>query len=193
DPYVIFTAIIYFITYNYYSKLSSGTFDAAQQLSELLSQFREVLLFIENYPYKKGSKLDEFCSVYTEADQSPSEYLKRIGRLSSAASSQSNDIAWAITNALVPWDLYFAKKLDEFKEDLEPKLSVWLDHFYQLEALNSIANYAWLNDEYIFVLPTENEEPPIIEAKQLGHPLIDKNKKVVNDVAINRVGDIHLI
>lgn len=193
DPYVIFTAIVYFLVYNYYGDLTSGIFDEAQQINKLLSQFREVLLYLEDYPYKKGSRLESFCAVFTNDRQLPSTFLKRIIRLASAASSQSSELTWALLNAVVPWDMYFAKKLNAYKEELEPKLSVWLDHFYRLEALNSIANYAWLNDEYIFTLPSESSKQPIIKAEQLGHPLIPKNRKVTNSVAVDDIGDILLI
>ncbi len=193
DPYVIFTFIVYALVYNYYGELISGTFSEAQQIEKLLTQFREVLLFLEGFPYKKGSELKRFCSIYTEADQSPGKYLKRIIRLTSAASSQSSELVWALLNALLPWDLYFTKKLNEYKEDLEPKLSEWLDRFYRLEALNSIANYAWLNEEYIFVLPDEKRRQQVINAEKLGHPLISKNRKVTNDITVANTGDLLLV
>lgn len=193
DPYVIFTGIIYFLVYNYYGEYTSGIFDESKQIDQLLSQFRAVLLFLEDFSYKEDSNLKSFCSVYTKDAQSPSRYLKRIIRLTSAASSQSSELAWFLLNTFVPWDMYFAKKLDVYKRDLEPKLSVWLDHFYQLEALSAMANYAWLNDEYTFTLPSQGQPQPVIKAKQLGHPLIAKDRKVCNDITVGNVGDILLI
>ncbi len=191
--YVIFTFLAYVLTYNYYSKLSSGTVDEAQQIEKLLMQFRPVLQFLENFRYKRDSRLKEFCNIFHKGSQRPSIYLKRNIRIASAASSKSSDVVWFVLNVIGPWDLFFAKKLSDYKSDLEPKLTKWLDCFYKLEALDSLANFAWLNDEYIFSLPSPQKRSGIITAKNLGHPLIRKSKKVTNDVTIESSGDILLI
>lgn len=192
-PYVIISAVIYLITYNYFSDKISGLFDEAEQIESLLSQFRQVLLYLESFPYEKDSALKEFCSIYQTADQKPSAYLKKIIRIATAASSQSSELTWLLLNMIVPWDMYFAKKLNSFKADLEPRLNDWLDVFYKLEAMNALANFAWLNPAYTFALPDNKTSSPVFQASALGHPLIAKDKKVVNDVYIDDIGDIQLI
>lgn len=192
-PYVIISFVIYLLTYNFYSEKISGLFDEASQLYHLLSQFREILTYLESYQYKDQSALKDFCSPFYEGDQKPSRYLKKIVRIASAASSQGSELTWLLLNSLVPWDMYFAKRLGEYKKELEPKLSLWLDRFYQLEALNSMANFAWLNPQYSFALPHRKKTPPVFEAENLGHPLIPKTQKVTNDVRINNIGDVQLV
>jgi hypothetical protein len=192
-PYVIFTFLAYLLAYNFYSGKVAGLFNEAGQINNLLSQFREVLLYLESYPYKKDSALSEFCSVYHSGNQKPSGYLKKIIRIASAASSQGSELTWFVLNSLVPWDMYFAQKLDAYKHELEPKLRKWLHRFYRLEASNAIANFAWLNPSYTFSLPKKKQQSPVFEATDLGHPLIPDNQKITNDVAIDNVGDIQLI
>ncbi len=191
-PYVIFSFFAYLLAYNFYSSKVAGLFNEAGQIQNLLSQFREVLLYLESYPYKKDSALNEFCSVYHSGNQKPSGYLKKIIRIASAASSQGSELTWFLLNSLVPWDMYFAKKLDAYKQELEPKLSEWLNRFYQLEALNSLANFAWLNPAYTFSLPKKKQHP-VFKAANLGHPLIPKEQKVTNDMTIDKIGDIQLV
>jgi hypothetical protein len=192
-PYVVISFAIYLGTYNFYSSKIAGLFDEANQIQNLLSQFRKSLLYLESFSFKKGSSLQEFCAIYQREGQKPSKYLKRILRITSAASSQGSELIWLVINGLLPWDMYFSMKLHAYKKDLEPKLSKWLGRFYQLEALNAVANYAWLNPDYIFSLPEKNAGSPILKVRDLGHPLISEKQKVTNDVAINEVGDIHLI
>ncbi|HYW35866.1 MAG TPA: MutS family DNA mismatch repair protein, partial [Balneolaceae bacterium] len=192
-PFVIISFVIYLLTYNYYADKVSGLFDEATQIEKLLSSFRECLLFLESFSYRNDSRLQSFCAIFRQRGETPSNYLKKIIRISSAASSQGSELVWLLLNSLVPWDLYFAKRLNAYKKDLEPKLQAWLDRFYQLEALNSIANFAWLNPEYTFSLPRDDRASPILKAKDLGHPLIPKEEKVTNDVTIKKIGDIHLI
>lgn len=192
-PYVIISFVIYLSTYNFYSSKISGLFSEASQIQNLLGQFREVLLYLESFSFKENTHLQKFCAIYQSGDQKPSIYLKKIIRIASAASSQSSELVWLLLNMIVPWDIYFAKKLNAFKTDLEPKLSAWLDRFYQLEALNSMANFAWLNPNYTFSVPKEDKDPPVFKATDLGHPLIAKHKKVTNDVIIKDIGDIQLV
>ncbi len=191
-PFVIFSFVIYMLTYNFYSSKISGLFDEARQIEKLLTQFRPVLLYLESFTYQKESKLAGFCNVYHQPDKKPSHYLKKIIRIASAASSQSSELIWLLLNIIGPWDMYYAKKLNAYKNELEPKLTHWLERFYRLEALNCIANFAWLNDDYIFALPN-SDETSAFKAERLGHPLIPENKKVTNDLTIENTGDILLI
>lgn len=192
-PYVILSFAIYLLAYNFYSEKVSGLFEEASQINALLARFRSILNFLESYPYPQGSALREFCSLYHEEERRPSRYLKKIIRLSAAASSQSSELIWLVINGLLPWDLYFSMRLNAFKEELEPRLSNWLDHFHQLEALNAIANFGWLNPDYTFSLPRKDCKEPVIRARNLGHPLIPKERKVTNDITIEQTGDILLI
>ncbi|MDX1636427.1 MAG: hypothetical protein R3281_00565 [Balneolaceae bacterium] len=192
-PYVVFSFVIYIVVYNLNSEKVQGLFDAAYQMEKLLSRFSNILLYLEEYIFKKGSYLEAFCAPYNDEDSRPSRFLKKIVRLAAAASSQSSEIVWAILNLLVPWDLYFSHKLNQYKTDLREPLRKWLDHFYQLEALCSLANFAWLNPEYILTEPADERTEPVFKAENLGHPLIPHHKKVTNDITIDQNGTLLLI
>ncbi|MGK7371004.1 MAG: MutS-related protein, partial [Candidatus Halalkalibacterium sp. M3_1C_030] len=194
DPYVIFTFVVYLIVYNFNSDKVKGLFNAAYQMDKLLSRFSSILLYLERYPFKESSELKDFLSTYREADSKPSRFLKKVARLSAAASSQQNEILWFLLNAVVPWDLYYSYKLDNYKAELKPKLSAWLDKFYDLEALCSLSHFAWLNPHYNFEHPVEpGESDKAFEAKALGHPLIPENQKVTNDLTIDNIGNLILL
>lgn len=192
-PYVFFSFVIYLLAYNFNSGKVKGLFDASYQIEKLLSRFSAILIYLEEYPYKKGSKLKEFCGLYQQDKTRPSLFLKKIVRLAAAASSQKSDILWAILNLLVPWDLYFSYKLDQYKSELKDPLNRWLDHFYKLEALCSLANFAWLNPHYILAKPGSERSEPVLKASDLGHPLIPHDQKVTNDVTIDNNGSLILI
>jgi hypothetical protein len=191
-PYVIFTYVLYLGIYNFSSGKVSGLFDEASQIKKLLGRFHPVLEFLEHYQYPNSSRLKEFCGVFWDHAHSPSRYVQRIIRIASAASSQNSELVWFLINSLVPWDLYFAQKLSQYKQELAPKLSRWVDRFYKIEALSSLANFAWLNPQYSFALPDPKAAHPL-EAENLGHPLLPEEAKVTNDITIHDKGDILLI
>lgn len=192
-PYFFFTFILYLTIYSLNSNKIKGLFDSAYQIEKLLSRFSSLLIYLESFPYRENSRLKEFCSMYHQADTRPSRFLRRIIWLASAASSQSSELLWALLNLLMPWDLYFSYRLNRYKAELKGPLNRWLDRFHDLEALCSIANFAWLNPDYIFVLPGTEQVQPVLKAGELGHPLIPRGKKVCNDVTIERNGSLLLI
>lgn len=192
-PYVFFTFVIYLVAYNLNSEKTSGLFDAAYQIEKLLSRFRSILIYLEQYPFKEGSELKEYCALYRQEDTRPSLFLKKIERLAAAASSQTSDILWAILNLLVPWDLYFSHKLNQYKADLKDPLNRWLNRFYKLEALCALSNFGWLNPDYILAEPKPERSEPVLEAKSLGHPLLPHEQKVTNNITIDKNGTLLLI
>ena len=99
-------------------------------------------------------------------------------------------------NALVPWDNYCAYRLQRNKQHIALRLPEWLDAWYELEALSSLAAFAYLNPEY--TLPEladsgERDHPVYFEARDLGHPLIPVEKKVSNDFCLNASGEVIII
>lgn len=193
DPYIIISFVIYLIAYNFNTEKVKGLFASAYQMEKLLSRFSSILLYLEQYPCKNNTELHSFCSMYHNAETRPSRYLNKVVRLASAAALQKSQIGWILVNGIVPWDLYFARRMDKLKEDLEPRLTKWMDRFYELEALCSMANFAWLNPDYTFHLPEDNSPDAPFKATALGHPLIPKDQKVTNDITIDSVGNILLI
>jgi hypothetical protein len=191
-PYVIFTFVLYLVIYNFNSEKISGLYNEASQIVKLLKPFKAILEYLENHSYSGNPNLKDFCRPYWERSKAPSGYINRIVSIAGAASSQQSEIIWVLLNFLVPWDLYYAQKLSGYKQEVAPLLSRWLDRYYKLEALSSLANFSWLNPHYNFALPETNSDNPF-EAKDLGHPLIPEDEKVTKDLIIHENGEILLI
>ncbi len=171
-------------------------FDDAYHLEKSLRGFRAVAVFLETYRYGSHRRLAALCAPFRDAAQRPSRHLKRVARIAAAASSQKSEIWLVVLNALGPWDLYFAYRLDRFKEMLRVHLPTWLKTWYDLEALGALATFADLNPGYTFpeVLDApDSDHDTIFEAEALGHPLLDEAQKVGNDFAMSRLGDMILI
>ena len=192
-PYVFFSFVLYLTLYSLnYSKVK-GLFDTAYEIERLLTRFRSLLLYLESYPYKQNSRLREFCSIYHRAETRPSKFLNKAIRLTAAAALQKSELLRGIINLLLPWDLYFSHRLNRYKDELTEPLERWLDRFYDLEALCSMANYGWINPDYIHAVPEEFQRERVFEAEGLGHPLIPRREKVTNEISIDRLGSLLLI
>jgi DNA mismatch repair ATPase MutS len=135
---------------------------------------------------------------YTQRESAPTALLKGTARISSAATLKNNGLLWILVNAFVPWDLYCAYKLEQYKDQLSQRLPVWLDTWYELEAVCSLASFAYLNPEYTLpeVVPcarAEREQAALFHGLAMGHPLIAAEKKVTNSFAFNELGEVVII
>jgi len=181
---------IYIIRYRDFSEL----FDEIYQIEKLLEPLQSVLLHLERFTYKSGSNLAEFTRPFTSGTSRPSRIIQRLQILAGlAAVSQRNEFLWILLNGLVPWDFYFSQRLTHMKQEIKPRLETWLDRWYTLEALSSLANYAWLNPEYIYPEFAVAEDNSKLNLKQIGHPLIPEKKRIRNDFRMTEANKISLV
>ncbi len=195
-PLWMITFIIYAGIYLFNYRTYLGLFDDAYDLWNGLGIFRPILFHLEKYPYPASSSLKEVCGVFSQADSKPTRLLRKISLIASAASLQRNQILWLPLNALVPWDLFFAYQLELCKADLHQRLPVWLDTLYEIEALNSLANFAYLNPDLSFpeiIQPAEPSTKPLLQAQEMGHPLLPDATRVCNDFTLSNTGEIAVI
>lgn len=193
QAYWQFSLVLYLGIYFFQYRTYQSTFQEAYQISKDLQPLEKSLMFLETYPARQGCQLAGLLSVVKQSDQRPSSYLRKIVLISSAASLQNNQILSLLVNALLPWDIFFAHLLDGFKHKLSLLLPAWLNVWYQAEGLTALANFAYLNPEYRFPVIREPVTNPIFTASGLGHPLIVKSEKVVNDFSIADLGEVALI
>ena len=109
--------------------------------------------------------------------------MRRLGRLAAALGIRTNPILWLLAHLLVPWDFIFSYRLELVKKEIAHLLPRWLDAWYELEALNSLANFAYLNPHYVF--PELTSETNRLAAQGLGHPLLKPESKVCNDFELD--------
>jgi hypothetical protein len=172
-------------------------FEDAYFMRDAFAQLGGVFAYLEMYPYGRHERLKKLCEPYfSSRERRPSLLLKRLSRLAAAATLEKNQLVWLIVNIFLPWDTYCALRLNHYKTLIAKLLPTWLDTWFELEAINSLASFAYLNPEY--VLPevaagVEQNQPALLRARGMGHPLIAAEQKVVNDFAMNERGEIVII
>lgn len=187
-------SILYLFTTN---NLRGELFDEANTLSDAFTQMSVVFDYLETYRYGTHTRLKSLCAPFLDdKDQRPSTLLRRIAGVATAAALRKNMLLWIIINVIVPWDFYFAHRFYQYKEQIAKRLPVWLDTWFELEALCSLATFAYLNPDYLLpdvIASSDGSNEAVFEAKGLGHPLIPIEQKVVNDFSLERVGRIDII
>jgi len=155
-----------------------------QELEKTLRRFRSVFQYLERRGYQNSQGLAEICAPFLDARNRPSAELRRLEKLAAALGLRTNALLWLLVHAFIPWDFYFTYRLEVLKKELANLLPRWLDAWYEIEALNSLANFAWLNPRYVF--PEIASESIQFSARALGHPLIKTEFKVCNDFELSQ-------
>lgn len=168
-----------------------GMFDQALAMQAQLMRLAAIFRHLETYQYDHQPQLKTLCAPFTRAESMPSRSLRRVSLLAAAASLQRNPVLWVMLNFIVPWDIFFAYQLERSKAQLRHAVPQWLDVLYELEALNSLANFAALNPDYTF--PTFSEGDGVFKARAIGHPLIHHSSRVVNDFQMDELGQAILL
>jgi hypothetical protein len=188
--------MVYLVVYMARYRDMGELFDESYEMQKTLDPLKNVLLYLESYPYIHHPQLSRICAPFWRSDRRPSRYLRRIALIASATSLKNNLFIWAPINALLPWDFFFGHLLNQSRRQLQDLLPSWLNSWYELEALNSLANFAYLNPGYIFPIVFSNDDPsekPVFEARRLGHPLIEDDIKVTNDFSVDALGGVTII
>lgn len=111
----------------------------------------------------------------------PSRQIERLGRLLNLLESRNNQLFIPIA-ALLLWTTHIALAIEAWRGASGPLVSRWLGAIGELEALGSLAGYAYEHPTDPF--PEILAEGPRFEGEGLGHPLIPDARCVRNDVCL---------
>lgn len=191
-PYWLLSLTLYFAFYLYNSRLLGEFLDAVVELDKELGKFRALLVHLETFRYGKHEHLADLCTPFRDKKNPPSAQLKRIKMVTAGAGARMNPILGMLLNLILPWDFLFAYLASKLRRQAAQTLPGWLEVWYELEALCSLANFAYLNPDYNYpqITPAAN---PVFEAAGLGHPLIPAGRKVCNDIHIPALGEVNII
>lgn len=193
-PLWLGSALLYgvlFITLGF--QRTASLFSDVLFLTDRLRVLNGVFAFLERWRYAQMPQIEQLCQPFLVGEERPSAHIRRVQKVMTGVGLRQNWLLGFLLNALLPWDIFFAYRLDQCRTDLAAQLPRWLDIWYELEATSSLATFAYLN-------PGEGVWPelgvgdkPIFAATQLGHPLIHSEQRVCNDVRLDAGGPIYLI
>lgn len=180
----------------WYQSALKRSFDNVMLLYDELDKFKTILRYLETYPYGKNTHLKGLCEPFTSKETLPSVRLRTVTLLVTAVGPRVNPVLALLLNAVIPWDIVVGFFIDRCKAQCLRLFPQWVEAWSELEALVSLANFAYLHPEYVFpdmLSADEHPETALFEANDMGHPLIPSDQKVCNDFSLQRMGEITLI
>ncbi|HYN89896.1 MAG TPA: hypothetical protein VER55_15290 [Ardenticatenaceae bacterium] len=189
---LVLAATIYFVKW----REAGGVFELGLGLQAGLERLVAVFKHVERSSYRRQPHVRVLCAPFLDRADRPSGHLRRVARLVAATGVTQNPVLKVVVNLAVPWDLYFAHRLSYERATLAARVPAWLDTWFELEALASLATFAALHPDYAFPEIHSGPEPasqPPFRAVALGHPLIPAATRVCNDFALDALGQVVLI
>ena len=192
-----FTSILLVALWLVRSRATESMWDQTRALQGALQQLYAVFDQLETFSYSRTPALQALCRPFLDPTHRPSRYLSRITRAVAAMGLRGNPVLALVLNVLSPWDAYLAYSLNRTKSALAERAPAWMDIWFELEALSSLANLAWLNPgcafPQVFSVENSGDRPHVFNAIDLGHPLIPDDERVCNDLTVHRLGDVAVI
>jgi hypothetical protein len=153
----------------------------AEDIDKVISQYGLLLKKIEEESFhsQKLKHLQEKLKFKTEH---ASAHLKTVSGLFSNMDAIGNLLTASLFNGTFLFNLHVLNKLLNWKKEHAEALEDWLDVIGEFEMLNSMANFAYNNTDFVY--PTLNTEFKI-DFSQLSHPLLNASTRVGNEVAFH--------
>ncbi len=189
------TLALYVILALYKSLKIDEPFKAASHVRDILEQLVAVFRQLEDFSYSRTPHLGLLCRPFHSSEQKPSAFLRRLNLIVNATGIRGNPILALLLNILFPYDLFFAYQLERAKQALAGRMPEWLDIWFEIEALASLANLAYLNPHYTFpeLNSRQSKEKALFMTQKMSHPLLPDEQKICNDFIINQGGFIGVL
>lgn len=159
------------------SKIIAGVDPACKDL-ELLSG---ILARIEAEEFS-SRKLVELRKSLDVAGDAPSKRVRKLSRIKVWLDARLNQLFRPISAPFF-WTTNFALAAEEWRRESGPAIGKWIAAVGEIEALCALAGYWYENPEDVF--PEFVLKERALEVQGIGHPLIQKEKLVRTDLALN--------
>jgi hypothetical protein len=149
----------------------------ADDVDKIIKQYGLLVekIEIEKFSSKKLINLQQEL-IFKNA--SASSHLKQLSELFSRMDTINNFVTAIVFNGTFLFSLHVLRALLKWKDNYSDELEKWISIIGEFEALNSFANLAYNNPEFVF--PEINSEYKI-GFKNLAHPLLNPESRVGND------------
>lgn len=148
-----------------------------------LETYVHILKLIEKQEFY-SDKLKDLKGKLFNKENSAMIAIKELGKISERVNLRYNGLLYFALNVFLLWDYQCVFSLESWKKQYGNKIRTWLEIMGEIESLMSLSVLTHINDEISYP-NIEGEKIPKVEAKELGHPLINFDDRVTNNLEMN--------
>jgi len=190
DTVFYITLLIFAVVAYQINKVVSPIHQQLSKVADELSTLSSSILRIEEEKFE--SPLLKRCqSVFLQKNSKASGDISKIKKILDKLDLRYNLVLSLPLNLLLLWNLQQILDLEKWKESEQNNVNDWFDTLANFEALNSFGVLYFNEPEWIF--PLIHPKYFSIEGKEIGHPLIPKEKRVENFIDIPTNAELMLV
>ncbi|MGZ5443802.1 MAG: MutS-related protein [Thermoanaerobaculia bacterium] len=116
------------------------------------------------------------------SDLAASEEIRKLRKLVALLDARRNQF-FAPFAALLLWTVHLALAIERWRVRSGSRIGDWIEAVAEIEALSSMASFSFEHSSY--AMPEIVAPGPHFDARDLGHPLIPADRRVMNSIAMN--------
>lgn len=147
-----------------------------------LETYLEVLKVIEKKSFISNGLIDIKKMMFSD-ESSSIIAIKQLDTITQIINLRNGAISNIVLNALFLWDYQCIFLLENWKEKYGNRVAHWIEGIGQIESLMSFSVLHNVDQHIVF--PEIVEGVPKVVAKEMGHPLINKENRVYNDLNLD--------
>lgn len=172
-------ALSYVLTFALAAKVAPIV-NRASSRESALSRYADLIALVEAEAFEAPLLADLQARLKTSGLSATAE-LRRLGAIVGFLDARENGMFRFVIAPVFLWDINCASFLDAWRARAGKVAPAWFEALGELEALASLANFAFENEDYAW---PELGEGARFEAEALAHPLLPRDKRVANDVSV---------
>lgn len=157
----------------------NNIFGAVNYFKGALDSYVKILKLLETEEFN-SIKLKDISNRLFQKKNSSTKAIKELTRITEKIDIRNNGLFFIILNILFLWDFQCVFSIENWKKKYADNIEGWLDDIGEIEALMSISVLNHINEVWAF--PEIVSEPTVIEANDLGHPLIARDARITNNI-----------
>ncbi|WP_109302411.1 DNA mismatch repair protein MutS [Aquimarina sp. AU474] len=155
----------------------------ANKVKDTFEQYYKLVDKIENTPFD-STLLQEKQQLVITTTEKASQTLKQFASILNAFDQRNNMMFGVLANGLMLWDILQSYRIEQWISKNHNKVEQWFEVIAFFDAYNSLGNFAFNHPKYVYPNITSNNI--ILKAEQLGHPMLTTQKRVDNDILIDK-------
>ncbi|WP_224487765.1 MutS-related protein [Robertkochia flava] len=148
---------------------------------DTFKQYQKLIAFIESRDFK-SNYLREQKQKGAEGEVTASVSLKKLARMIDALDQRNNLLVAVLINPLGLADLYNGLRIEKWVMEHREEVPKWFEMIAFFDAAITKANFHFNHPAYCFPEINSGSDSGVIQAEDLGHPLIPEEKLVRNTV-----------
>ena len=171
------------------SKKAKSLYQKVTKQVATLKSYKRLFEHIEGQNFK-SDELKQLKNELYVHHQPASKVINKLTKISDSLESGENMLVDLFVNSVFLWNVHHIIRLEKWHSKHSEYIEKWISIIGKFDAFISLANFNFNNPDYVF---PEFNENYILEAEQLGHPLINQESRVCNDIQVDEKGKVFII